>query len=127
MAIYAYSRTSPKGSTQTMWIEYHDQKPPDEQAGGWKLDMESTKAVDEVVLDGADVMVPPRKGWPLVSEAAAVHPSQIQEARDHNARSGVRPTQYRGDGSPILQDRAHRREYMKAWGIHDRNGGYGDG
>lgn len=65
-------------------------------------------------------------GWPLTSEAAAVHPKIIPQAMERDKKMGV-PTEYTKSGSPIFRDRAHRRQYLKAHNMHDRNGGYGDG
>lgn len=67
----------------------------------------------------------PSRGWPILSDAMGVHPSQIQEAMAFDARHGV-PTEYTPDGRPILLDRWHRKRYAEAHGFYDRNGGYGD-
>lgn len=64
-------------------------------------------------------------GWPIVSDALAVHPKRRQEAIDDAVAKGV-PTEFTPSGQPILRDRAHRREYCRAYGFHDNNGGYGD-
>jgi len=63
--------------------------------------------------------------WPMKSEALAVHPSQIEEARKSAAARGV-PTDFTPSGRPILRTRGHRKAYCKAYGFHDRNAGYGD-
>ena len=65
------------------------------------------------------------KGWPMLSDAMAVHPDQIQETREHAARHGV-PTDFVPDGRPILLSRNHRKRYGELIGQYDRNGGYGD-
>ncbi len=62
---------------------------------------------------------------PIVSDALAVHPKQVQEATEDAKRKGV-PTEFLPDGRPILRTRGHRRAYLRAYGFHDRNGGYGD-
>tara|TARA_R110002020_G_scaffold60572_4_gene163959 strand:+ start:684 stop:1058 length:375 start_codon:yes stop_codon:yes gene_type:complete len=65
--------------------------------------------------------------WPMKSDAAGVHPDQIGEARKEAKRFGV-PTNFDGKtGQAIFSSRAHRAQYLKAKGFHDRNGGYGDG
>lgn len=64
--------------------------------------------------------------WPIYSDALAVHPEQVAEATDSARARGV-PTDFLPDGRPQFRDRAHRRQYMKAYGCHDRDGGYGDG
>lgn len=63
--------------------------------------------------------------WPIVSDAAAIHPDQIPEAREYDRQHGV-PTEYTRDGQPVFTDRAHRKAYCEAHGLYDRNGGYGD-
>ena len=65
-------------------------------------------------------------GWkPIVSDAMAVHPSQVKEAVLDAAKKGV-PTEFLPDGRPVLTSRSHRRAYLRAYRFHDRNGGYGD-
>lgn len=64
--------------------------------------------------------------WPMESEAAAVHPRQAREAYEHSVRSGV-PTEFNPrTGAAIFRDRTHRRNYLRAYGMHDRDAGYGD-
>ncbi len=63
--------------------------------------------------------------WPMKSDAAGVHPSQIGEAREHAAKVGV-PTDFTPDGRAIFTSRLHRKSYCEAHGLYDRNGGYGD-
>ncbi len=65
--------------------------------------------------------------WPMKSDAAGVHPSQVKEFSQKSEKMGV-PTQFDGKtGQAIFTSRAHRAKYMKSVGIHDRSGGYGDG
>jgi len=61
----------------------------------------------------------------LASDALAVHPDQIPEARAYDKAHGV-PTEYKADGRPIFTGRGHRKAYCKAHGVHDNDGGYGD-
>jgi hypothetical protein len=66
-------------------------------------------------------------GWkPLRSEAMAVHPKQIKEAEESAKRKGV-PTEFDTMGRPEFVSREHRKRYMRAYGFHDNDGGYGDG
>jgi hypothetical protein len=62
----------------------------------------------------------------LVSEAAACHPDDVPSYKAHAAKNGV-PTEYNRAGCPIFTSRKHRAKYLKTFGLHDRNGGYGDG
>lgn len=65
--------------------------------------------------------------WPMASDAAGVHPSQIAEAMAEDRRNGV-PTDYTRDGRPILRDPDHYKRYMEANGLFARNsyGGRGE-
>jgi hypothetical protein len=63
--------------------------------------------------------------WPLRSEALAVHPDQIGEATVSAIKRGV-ATDFDRSGAPIFRTRGHRTAYMKAYGFHDKDGGYGD-
>jgi hypothetical protein len=81
----------------------------------------------EAPLGGMNLDCPAlKRGWPLLSEGAAVHPTQVQEAQDSAARKGV-PTEFTKDGRAVFRNRQHRKEYLRAYGFHDRDGGYGDG
>lgn len=63
--------------------------------------------------------------WPMASDAAGVDPSQIKEQMAHDTKEGV-PTEYTRSGEPILTSASHRKKYMRAQGLYDRNAGYGD-
>lgn len=63
---------------------------------------------------------------PLLSDALAVHPSQVKEAYEDSVKKGV-PTEFLADGRAVLRSREHRRKYLKAYGFYDKDGGYGDG
>jgi hypothetical protein len=67
-----------------------------------------------------------RARWPIYSEAAAVHPKQAKEWQAYMKSQGV-PTEYDYLGRPELRDRGHRRRYLRAARLHDKDGGYGDG
>ncbi len=65
--------------------------------------------------------------WPIKSDAAGVHPSQVGSFQEQTSKMGV-PTEFdKSTGQAIFRSRGHRAKYLKAMGIHDRNGGYGDG
>lgn len=70
----------------------------------------------------------PRKGipkWPIYSDAAGINPEQAKQAHDHLAMHGVK-TDYTSTGEAIFRSRGHRKAHLKAMGLVDRNGGYGD-
>ena len=63
-------------------------------------------------------------GWPMHSDALAVWPGQAIEAEEHSRKIGV-PTRFdRRTGKCILESREHRARYLKANGVHDKDGGY---
>lgn len=74
-----------------------------------------------------EVKAPLRKGrgWPLISDALGVHCSQVAEATESAKAKGV-PTEFTPAGQPIFTSREHRKQYCRAYGFFDRNGGYGD-
>lgn len=64
--------------------------------------------------------------WPMKSDAAGVHPEQAVDFMKDASKKGV-PTEFdTRTGQAIFSNRAHRSNYLKAMGMHDRNGGYGD-
>jgi len=65
------------------------------------------------------------KGWPLISEAAGVHPLDVADARAQAKRDGV-PTEFTPDGRVVFRNRRHRKQYLKTVGLVDKQGGYGD-
>jgi hypothetical protein len=65
--------------------------------------------------------------WPMKSDAAGCNPSQCQEFSENSAKKGV-PTSFDSKtGQAIFTSRSHRAKYMQSVGLHDNNGGYGDG
>ena len=63
--------------------------------------------------------------WPMLSEALAVHPTQIEQAMARNKRHGVNVT-YTRDGRAILPDRGERKRLLRLEGFHDNQAGFGD-
>lgn len=64
-------------------------------------------------------------GWPLVSSALAVHPSQVEAANARNARHGI-AARYDRKGKAVIPDRGDRKRLMRLEGMHDNEAGYGD-
>ena len=60
------------------------------------------------------------------SQAMAVHPSQIPEARAFNKSMGVPTTDYDRTGAPVFTSRRHQKLYGEAWGAGKLDAGYGD-
>lgn len=65
------------------------------------------------------------RGWPMYSDALTVHPSQIEAQQAALARQGV-TVEFRDDGAPKLESRAHRARVLRAMGYADANPGYSD-
>lgn len=66
--------------------------------------------------------------WPMASYAAGVSQSEVPAMREIDAKAGV-PTEYTpgpDGGDPIFTSKRHRKEYMKAHQLYDRNAGYSD-
>lgn len=61
----------------------------------------------------------------LHSEALAVHPGQVEEARLSAENHGI-PTEFDDLGRPVFTSRSHRKRYCRAYNYHDNDGGYGD-
>lgn len=90
------------------------------------------KAPKEVVKDGVvydrDIQAEHSKQWtgdlwPIYSEAAGVHPSQVQEAQENWKKKGV-PTEFTPDGRAVFRNKSHRRDFLRAAGLHDKAGYY---
>ena len=65
--------------------------------------------------------------WPMKSDAAGVHPSQVGDFTRDSVEKGV-PTEFdKSTGQAIFTSRQHRARYLKAYGMFDKNGGYSDG
>lgn len=58
---------------------------------------------------------------PIKSDALAVHPKQVAEAREDAKRKGV-PTEFTQDGRPLFTSSRHFREYARKYGF--RHKGY---
>lgn len=67
-----------------------------------------------------------RAKWPMTSDAAGVHPSQVNELRDHWRRHGITGVDVTRDGSVVWNDAAARKRDCESRGLYDRNGGYSD-
>jgi len=63
--------------------------------------------------------------WPMVCWAAGGNPEDIPAMRKVDAEHGV-PTDYTSDGDPILISPAHKKKYLRAHGLYDRNASYSD-
>lgn len=82
-------------------------------------------ALPDRPLEGAAPMTESTSAWPIKSDALGVHPKQAREAEEHARQKGV-PTEFTPQGQPVFRSREHRKQYCRAYGVYDRNGGYGD-
>lgn len=63
--------------------------------------------------------------WPMTSLAAGCHPSQVRKFEQDSVDKGV-PTRFNARGDAIFESRSHRRNYLRAYGMHDKDACYGD-
>ncbi|MFH1184666.1 MAG: hypothetical protein V1755_06455 [Chloroflexota bacterium] len=77
-------------------------------------------------LEGGAPMIAPPSNWPMVSMAAAVDPSQAAEYNEFYKQNGITGARHRPDGMLELDTRGARREMLRARGLHDNDGGFGD-
>lgn len=86
---------------------------------GWKYYLCGVEVAEEEYravhpLPASDVVMRPAKAkWPIISRALAVHPKQVEEAREAAKRAGV-PTDFLPDGRPIITSQKHQNEYAKS-------------
>ena len=59
--------------------------------------------------------------WPVYSEAAGVHPDQVQTAQREWAKAGV-PTEFTSDGRAVFRNKDHRGKFLKKAGLVDKKG-----
>lgn len=59
-------------------------------------------------------------GWPMYSDAMAVHPSQVAAANARNARHGVNVRYEPHAGLAIIPSEREKKKLMKLEGFHDR-------
>lgn len=63
--------------------------------------------------------------WPMLSDAAGVHPDQIPVAKEKAKKAGIN-VNFHPDGRVIFESAKQRKAYCEHRGLYDRNGGYGD-
>jgi hypothetical protein len=64
--------------------------------------------------------------WPMESEAAGVHPSQVEEVRSFIKDRGLIGTTVKDNGNIVWDGKRARKEYCESAGLYDRNAGYSD-
>jgi hypothetical protein len=63
-------------------------------------------------------------GWPMVGEALAVHPKQVQEANERNKRHGVNVSYCPQTGRALIPDEGAYRKLRRLEGKHFNNAFY---
>lgn len=62
-----------------------------------------------------------KRAWPIESVAAGVHRNQIHIAKKLDKARGAPPTEYSRAGNPIFTSHYHRKAWLKANRMIDRN------
>lgn len=83
------------------------------------------KCGDQAERVYGQTMINTGRGYPMLSDAAGVNPSQIKAEQRFLESRGVK-TEFTRDGAAIFRDRKHRKEHLRAVGMFDKSGGYGD-
>ncbi len=73
----------------------------------------------------ATTMLQSSKSWPKKSDACGVHPRQVEDAYEASVKLGVATEFDRETGQAIFRDNAHQREFLRAHGYRNNDGGYG--
>ena len=71
-------------------------------------------------------MTTPPGCWPRWSDAAGIHPNQVDEARQSDLAQGVSAEYCRKTGQVKFESRRHEKQCLEAWGLYHLNGGYQD-
>ena len=61
-----------------------------------------------------------KAGWPRESDAFGVHPEQVEDAHAESVALGV-PTEFKPNGSAVINNESHQRALGKALKMHERN------
>ncbi len=64
-------------------------------------------------------------GWPKACFALGCGANEVPEHRAHLERHGI-SADFTANGDIVLNDRGHRRRVLQAYGMVDKDGGYGD-
>jgi hypothetical protein len=85
---------------------------------------------EELQRDNMKQPPAPRTGgkanWPMKTSIDGVHPSQVQELREHWQEHGVIGCTVDEHGDIEYSCRSARKSDHEARGLYDRSGGYGD-
>lgn len=115
MPIYCYRR---KGGELVEITMSYAEKCSREQDG--QIVHEGETLSRDVVAEHS-ATVPGCSGWPIWSDSAAVHPTDVAKVQGDLARHGVR-CDFDGFGRPKFESASHRRSVLRRWGMHDRRG-----
>lgn len=62
--------------------------------------------------------------WPMVSEALAVHPSQVDEANERARKAGIGVKYQKGTGLCQIDSAREKAKLVKLEGFFDKQAGY---
>lgn len=113
----AYSYRDKEGNLVEVVMSYAD-KCRRERDG--KLMHDGVELTRDVAADHA-ASLPTSAGWPLWSDAAAVHPDLVPQVKTDLYSKGV-SVDFDRNGRPKFDNAAHRRAALRAMGMHDRRG-----
>lgn len=86
------------------------------------------RPIEEIVGGPPTTLMQTSKSWPRLSDAYGVGKGQKQKAEETMKKLGV-PTEYVPDGSggysAKILNNEHQRNLLKATGMHNNHGGYG--
>lgn len=115
MPIYCYR--DPDGQLVELKMSYAEMLR--RQTDG-KIEHEGMTLTRDIVAEHQNT-VPGCAGWPIWSDAAAVHPSDVPNTDAQLKSRGVNVS-FDRHGRPKFENAAHRRSYLRAMKLHDRNG-----
>lgn len=76
--------------------------------------------IEDILASGTPPSVQSASTWPHRSHAMAVHPSQVEAARERAKKHGVK-VEYDNDGTVIESGPQARRDLMKLEGLTDND------
>lgn len=118
MPVYCYTAETDHGGETIERFFCMDDKPASIDLGDGRIAYRDIAAEHAGFTNSPDI-------WPMASDAAGVHPNQVEGVRDRARQRGI-PTEFTRDGRPIFTSARHRKRYCEAVGLYDRNAGPSD-
>jgi hypothetical protein len=92
-----------------------------------KKEFDAIPPVSDELLRGVQVRQAYQESRTGRSLAMGCHPTQAAAFNERARKMGVTGVSWDSRGHCLITSRKARRDYMKAIGLHDNDGGYGDG